>query len=105
MRATLIHRARVCLSSQLLHLRGELVAHALQLPEIQQRRTLLRTGGDDLGDVGEPVRDDPLQLALQPRDLRPQRLARRPLRLGRAGDPAIERPGVDRPAAARRPVA
>jgi hypothetical protein len=105
MRAVLVDRARVCLGSQLLRLRGQPVAHALQLPKIQQRRALLRADGDDLGDVGKPVRDDRRQFPLEASNLRLQRFARRTLRLRRAGNAEIECSSVNRFAAAHRRVA
>jgi len=103
---TLVRRARGCLGAQLLDLCCEPVAHTLELPEIQQRRTLLRAGREGRSDVGEALADDRRELALEPRDLRLQRFPRRTLGVGRARAAILEdRSTVCRPVAAHRSVA
>jgi len=58
----------------------EAVAQALELGQPQQARTAPDAPrGGRRGDVGEAGRDHFGELALEPRDLRPQRLARRAL--------------------------
>jgi hypothetical protein len=63
---------------QILDRGGELVAYALELPEVEQRRSAAHDAGHAVGrgDVREALRDDRRALALQSRDLRPQRCPR-----------------------------
>ncbi|MGD0452238.1 MAG: hypothetical protein ABSB69_01450 [Solirubrobacteraceae bacterium] len=59
--------------AQLLHVGGEPVAHALELAEVQQRRTARDTGArHGRRDVREALDDDRRALALQSCYLRPQ---------------------------------
>jgi hypothetical protein len=59
---------------QILDRSGELVAHTLELPEVEQRRSTARDAGHAgrRDDVGKALGDDPRALALQARDLRAQ---------------------------------
>ncbi len=61
--------------AQLLHAHSEPIAHALQLTEIEQRRSARIGAGDRdrCGDEREPLGDDRRARRLQSRDLRPQR--------------------------------
>jgi hypothetical protein len=61
--------------AQLLHARGQPVAHALEPAQIEQHRPLHDAAGARrrCGDVWEALGNDRAALAFQARDLRPQR--------------------------------
>jgi hypothetical protein len=64
-------------AAQLLHARGQRVARALELPQVEQAPAGRRLRGPVRGgDVRERVGDDRRELALQPCDLPAQRRAR-----------------------------
>jgi hypothetical protein len=69
----------VCPRAQLLHAARELVAHTLELAEVEQpgggRGAILTPAcsGHGRGDVREALGDDRAALSLEPRDLHSQR--------------------------------
>jgi hypothetical protein len=92
-RAALVLGALPREPAKLLHTPGQPVARSLELLQAEQAwagEDLLR--GIRRGDEGKPLGDDRRELALEPRDLRPQRAPRRALavastvRGGRGGD-------------------
>jgi hypothetical protein len=83
-------------AAQLLQAAGEAVAHALELSEPEQGwstdgRTFAALGAGR-GDIGEGVGEDRRDLALEPCDLRLQRLPRGPL--GRSDRAPIRGEGI-----------
>jgi hypothetical protein len=70
--------------AQLFDLSGQLIARALEVRQIQQQRPGLPTGRGRRRDVREAVDHDRSQLALEPCDLRLQRLPGRSLGVARA---------------------
>jgi hypothetical protein len=80
---------------QLLDCDGEAVAHALELPEVEQRRPAARDAGHagGRGDVRKALGDDRRALALESRDLSPQRRPRSALTalVSRQASIALER--------------